>query len=103
MLDRDPGETQISTAPNHSAVLHARTFNRCRNSLCASAHSKQKRRPESRRLCGVVSLALAAIAHGLDVFPIDQVVEERLEIFGPQVAIVDVVAVLPHVTTENRL
>src|ERR1700730_4327154 len=38
-----------------------------------------------------------------DVFPIDEVIEERLEVVGTSVAVVDVVGVLPNVATEDRL
>src|SRR5580658_8394370 len=36
-----------------------------------------------------------------DVVPVDEILEERLEVIGTPVAIVDVVGVLPHVAAEN--
>src|SRR5690606_23853617 len=39
----------------------------------------------------------------LDIFPVDQVVDEGLEILRTGVAVVDVVGVLPHVDAEDRL
>src|ERR1700722_13214298 len=41
--------------------------------------------------------------HLLDMLPIDEMLEERLEVVGPAVAIIDVVGVLPHVAAENGL
>src|ERR1700704_1975876 len=38
----------------------------------------------------------------VDVFPVDQVIAERLQIVGTAVAVVDVVGVLPDVAAENR-
>src|ERR1039458_2726546 len=38
----------------------------------------------------------------LDIFPIDQVVDERLQIVRAAVAIVDVIGMLPDVTAEDR-
>src|SRR5512139_2128991 len=40
--------------------------------------------------------------HFFDVLPVHQVIQERLEIVGPPVAVVDVIGVLPHVAAENR-
>src|SRR5215212_9571500 len=40
--------------------------------------------------------------HLVDVFPIDQIFAERLQIVGAAVAIIDVVGVLPDVAAENR-
>src|SRR6202011_1322904 len=37
-----------------------------------------------------------------DVVPVDEVVDERLEIVRAPVAVVDVVGVLPHVAAEDR-
>ena len=38
-----------------------------------------------------------------DVFPIHQVIEERLEVVRPPVAIIDIVGMLPYVAAEDRL
>ena len=38
----------------------------------------------------------------LDIFPIDQVVDERLQIVRAAIAIVDVIGMLPDVTAEDR-
>src|SRR5690554_3642569 len=38
-----------------------------------------------------------------DLFPIHQIVEERLDVVGAAVAIVDVVGMLPDVAAEQRL
>src|SRR5687767_9174477 len=38
----------------------------------------------------------------VDLFPIDQVVPESLEILRPGVAVVDVVRVLPHIAAKDR-
>src|SRR6185503_6347974 len=40
--------------------------------------------------------------HLLDVLPVDQAVPERLEVFRPRVAVVDVIGVLPYVAAEDR-
>src|SRR5204862_1339147 len=37
------------------------------------------------------------------VFPIDQVIHERLEVIGPPVAIIDVVRMLPDIAAEDGL
>ena len=37
----------------------------------------------------------------LDMLPVDEIIEPGLEVFGPGVAIVDVIAVLPHIAAEN--
>src|SRR6267154_174036 len=42
-----------------------------------------------------------AVEHLRDVAPIDEMIDERLEIVRPPVAIVDVVGVLPDVAAEN--
>src|SRR5471030_2889931 len=39
--------------------------------------------------------------HLFDMVPVDQVVEERLEIIGPPVAVVDVIGMFPHIAAEN--
>src|SRR5580700_2738159 len=39
--------------------------------------------------------------HFGDVVPVDETLEERLEIIGAPVAIVDVIGVLPHVAAED--
>ena len=38
----------------------------------------------------------------LDIFPVDQAVDERLQIVGAAIAVVDVVGVLPDVDAEDR-
>src|SRR5512147_2058622 len=38
----------------------------------------------------------------LDVFPIDEVLDERLQVVGTAVAVVDVVGVLPDIAAEDR-
>src|SRR5215213_6542079 len=40
--------------------------------------------------------------HLVDVFPVDQIFAERLQIVGTAVAIIDVVGVLPDVAAEDR-
>src|SRR6187549_2378399 len=40
--------------------------------------------------------------HLLDVVPVDQAVPERLEVFRPGVAVVDVIGVLPDIAAEDR-
>src|SRR6476646_9234782 len=39
--------------------------------------------------------------HFFDVLPVHQVIEERLEIVGPPIAIIDIIGMLPHVAAEN--
>src|SRR5215207_322619 len=41
--------------------------------------------------------------HLLDVLPVHEVFDERLEVVGPAVAVVDVVGVLPDIDAEDRL
>ena len=41
--------------------------------------------------------------HLLDMLPIDEIVDEGFEIFRARIAVVDVVAVLPHIDAEDRL
>src|SRR5262245_42554083 len=41
--------------------------------------------------------------HVLDMAPIDQIVDEGLEIFGSEIAIIDIIAMLPHIDAEDRL
>src|SRR6516165_11950096 len=43
------------------------------------------------------------VIHLGDVLPIDQMVDEGLEVVRPPVAVVDVVGVLPHVAAEDQL
>src|SRR4029078_1171540 len=38
----------------------------------------------------------------VDLFPIDQVVPERLEILRTGIAVVDVIGVLPHIAAKDR-
>src|SRR5216683_1666593 len=38
----------------------------------------------------------------LDIVPVHHVVEERLEVVGAPVAVVDVIGVLPHVAAKDR-
>ncbi len=57
--------------------------------------------------CSAVRLWRAGLSgrgceHLGDIVPIDEVVDERLQIVGAAVAIVDVVAVLPDVAAEDR-
>src|SRR5690242_9036815 len=40
--------------------------------------------------------------HLADVVPVHQVVEERLEVIGAPVAVIDVIGVLPYVAAEDR-
>src|SRR3954471_2231576 len=42
------------------------------------------------------------VEQGLDVFPVHEVLDKRLQIVGTAVAIVDVVGVLPDVAAEDR-
>src|SRR5262249_14889929 len=50
------------------------------------------------------SLLLACVfVHLGDVVPVDEVLPERLQVVGPPVAIIDVIGMLPHVATEDRL
>src|SRR5262245_26858008 len=53
------------------------------------------------------TLAIAALLRGegkhlLDMLPIDQIVEPCLEIFRPEISIVDVISVLPDVAAKQR-
>src|SRR3954452_24080323 len=45
---------------------------------------------------------LRLVEQGLDVFPVDEVFHERLEIVGTAVAVVDVIGVLPDVAAQDR-
>src|SRR4051794_30411112 len=36
------------------------------------------------------------------MFPIDEIVDVSFEIFRPEIAVVDVIAVLPHIDAEDR-
>src|SRR3954468_22661680 len=38
----------------------------------------------------------------VDVVPVHQMIDERLEVVGPAVAVVDVVGMLPDIDAENR-
>src|SRR5215469_17456716 len=42
------------------------------------------------------------VQHGGDVFPIDQMIEERLDVVGAPIAVVDIVGVLPNIAAEDR-
>src|ERR1700736_4776065 len=57
---------------------------------------------KSPQIAAISALFRRESEHLLDVVPIDQIVEPGLEIFRPQVAIVDVIGVLPHVAAEQR-
>src|SRR5260370_39148710 len=46
--------------------------------------------------CGVLE-------HLGDVLPVDQMIQERLEVIWPPIAVVDIVGVLPHIAAEDRL
>ena len=61
-----------------------------------------KRTPSGSRPEGAGRSLLLAEQLG-DIFPIDEVIDPRLQIVGPAIAIVDVVGVLPHVDAEDRL
>src|SRR5437588_9160295 len=38
----------------------------------------------------------------IDLFPIDQVIPERLKVLRTSIAVINVIRVLPHVATEDR-
>src|SRR5262245_40447630 len=42
------------------------------------------------------------LVHLLDVFPIYQMIEKRLDVIRPPVAVVDIVRVLPNIAAQNR-
>src|SRR6186713_1805123 len=63
------------------------------NATAFSSHPGQARNDASN---------LRLVEQGLDVFPVHEVLDERLEIVGTAVAIVDVVGVLPDVDAEDR-
>src|SRR5579871_4881111 len=37
-----------------------------------------------------------------DIFPVDQMVDERLQIIRPAVAVIDIIGVFPHIDAEDR-
>src|SRR5215208_8104511 len=41
--------------------------------------------------------------HLLDMLPIDEIVDEGLEILLPPIAIIDVIGMLPHIAAEDRI
>src|ERR1700730_14557263 len=59
------------------------------------------RGPASKRAWLRRRLFHRRFVHLADVVPIDKTLEERLEIMGAPVAIVDVIGVLPHIAAED--
>src|SRR5262249_44963818 len=43
-----------------------------------------------------------SLVHLLDVFPVYQMIEKRLDVIRPPVAVVDIVGVLPNIAAQNR-
>src|SRR5580692_9856405 len=60
------------------------------------------RGPASKRAWPRRRLFRRRFVHLGDVVPVDETLEERLEVIGAPVAIVDVVGVLPDVAAEDR-
>src|SRR3954453_9152976 len=65
---------------------------------CGSPHHSSMLRIAPERC----SEASGLVEQGLDVFPVHEVLDERLEIIRTTVAVVDVVGVLPDVAAEDR-
>src|SRR4051794_29481118 len=75
------------------------------SSARAAARAPEKRNGASRpRQHALVQPGSAArlLVHALDVLPVHEVVEERLEVVRPAVAVVDVIGVFPHVAAQHR-
>src|SRR5262245_2615049 len=47
--------------------------------------------------------ALSLAEHFFDMVPVDEIVDEGLEIFRPQIPVVEIIAMLPYIDAENRL
>src|SRR5262249_48100045 len=71
---------------------------RCRHPRAPSQSAGRAERAARLR----VTFSLRLCVELGDVIPIDEMIDERLEVVGPPVAIVDVVGVLPHVAAEDR-
>src|SRR6476620_1389827 len=57
---------------------------------------------KSPQIAAFSALLRRECEHLLDVIPVDQIVEPGLEVFWPEIAIVDVIRVLPHVAAKQR-
>src|SRR6266545_320980 len=57
---------------------------------------------EVSRRCLLGAGLHGGLVHLGDVIPVHQMVEERLDVVGPPVAVVDVIGVLPHITAQDR-
>src|SRR5690606_14741869 len=64
---------------------------------------KQKSRGSAAALQFTTASSALHLNQAFDVLPIYEVVEPCLEVLGTSVAVVNVVAVLPHIAAENRL
>jgi hypothetical protein len=59
-----------------------------------------QRSPLQRRVDRYFTAARYIADH---IFPIDQVIDERLEVVGPSVAVIDIIGMLPDIAAENGL
>ena len=59
-------------------------------------------RCKSPQIAAFSALFRRECEHLLDVIPVDQIVEPGLEVFWPEIAVVDVISVLPHVAAKQR-
>src|SRR6476646_8742740 len=59
-------------------------------------------RCKSPQIAALSTLFWREFEHLLDVIPVDQIFEPGLEVFWPEIAIVDVIRVLPHVAAKQR-
>src|SRR6476659_5532591 len=78
--------------PAGVCVEEAQEPNRCRTSPSPGGEGERAVRVEASRLAEQL----------VDVIPVHEVFQERLEIVRAAVAVVDVVGVLPDVAAENR-
>ena len=89
----------LETSPQRRACLR-NTLNLDRDALRERKGEGELTTPSAP--AGRRARASARLAqHGLDVLPVDEIVEPGLEVFRARVAIVDVVAVLPDVDAED--
>ena len=88
----EPESTSATTKSKH--VRFQRTRTQC--------HGRAVQPCAGMTDYGAATALLRCLEHFGDVFPIDQIIDERLEVVRAPVAVVDVIGVLPDVAAEDR-
>jgi len=69
---------------------------------CFNTVGQEKARSRSSAPNSSVETGVYSGHQRLDMLPIDKIVEEGFEVLRPRIAVVDIVAVFPHIAAKNR-